>query len=73
MKPSIRHHLTELDRTLIELMNERARLFASAQGEAMSLTANVDDLLRRSGGPFPAAPLRAAFAALDDGCREAAR
>ena len=68
MKPGTRTHLTELDRTIVHLCNERARLVAAAgEGET---GAHVDDLLRRSAGPFPAAALREAFAAIDRGCRE---
>jgi hypothetical protein len=73
MNPSLRQHLTRLDRTLVDLFNERARLFAQAGEEAHRLSANVEDLLARSAGPFPAKPLREAFAALDRGCRGEAR
>jgi len=68
MKTAERHHLSVLDRTILRLLNERARLAQScAEGE---LTPHVEDLLRRSEGPFPAGALREAFAAVERGCRE---
>ncbi len=73
MKQALRHHLTHLDRTLISLFNERARLFAAAGREAEELQAHLDDLLARSPGPFPAREAEQLFAALDRGCREAGR
>lgn len=73
MKPSLRNHLTRLDRTLVDLFNERARLFAEAGEQRAALAASVDDLLARSAGPFPADELREAFAALDRGSRGARR
>jgi len=75
MKPATRHHLTILDRTIVQLLNERARLVRAqrpgtpTQDEGDS-TPFVDDLLRRSAGTFPAPALREAFEAIDRGCRE---
>lgn len=69
MNPGTQTHLTALDRTIVNLCNERARLIAAA-GDGDS-GAHVDDLLRRSPGPFPASALREAFDAIDRGCQEA--
>jgi hypothetical protein len=73
MKPSLRNHLIQLDRTLVDLFNERARLFTEAGEQASELRASVDDLLARSAGPFPATELRTAFEALDRGSLGARR
>ena len=70
MTPSTRHHLTLLDRTIMQLLNERARLISRNGKSANAAEAHVDDLLQRSAGPFPAGALRDAFAAIDRGCQE---
>ena len=67
------HHLTLLDRTLVSLLNERARLVAQDPEIQDSGDAHVNDLLRRSAGPFPAEELRATFTAIREGCRGADR
>jgi len=68
MNFTLRHQLTHLDRTLVELLNERARLCAQLEASRVQREACVDDLLRRSRGPFPAEALRETFAAIDRGC-----
>lgn len=79
MNASTNHHLTQLDRTLVMLLNERARLIARATpGEGISrgsfpLEAHLQDLLRRSDGPFPAGALREAFRTIHAGCEGVAR
>jgi hypothetical protein len=71
MNSSRRHHLTQLDRTIVQLFNERARLLCASTELEETVTAHVDDLLQRSTGPFPAEALRQAFEAIDRGCQEA--
>lgn len=76
-----RHQLTALDRALVHLLDERARLTRewaerdSTQDPTRDPIwgAFVDDLLARSDGDFPAVRLREVFAAVDAGCGEAAR
>ena len=68
MTPAQRHQLLTLDRALLALLNERARLISEIPaGEASS--ASADDLLRRHAGPFAVEPLRRILALLDEGCR----
>jgi len=66
--PALRHQVAHLDRTLLALCNERARLVASLPPEAANRGARADDLLRRNPGPLAAEDLRAIFAAIDRGC-----
>lgn len=73
MSAATLHHLTLLDRTIVSLLNERARLVALDPDMEHSADAHVQDLLRRSSGPFPADHLRTAFAAIRQGCQEVAR
>ncbi len=69
MNTHLRHHVTHLDRTIVALLNERARLFEQVDSaEAPLRGAHVEDLLQRSTGPFPAEALRDAFEAIDRGC-----
>jgi hypothetical protein len=68
MTPAPRHHVAHLDRTLLALLNERARLAAECEDGA---PVHMDDLLRRSDGPLDAQALRAIFAAIEAGCAEA--
>lgn len=71
MNPSDRHQLTHLDRAIARLLDERARV---ARGSGGPLPAPaLDDVLGRSTGEFPAASLRAVFAAVEQGCRQVAR
>jgi len=69
VRPGLRHQLIHLDRALMGLLNERARL-ARELGEDGAGT--VEDLLRRTRGAFPAPALRAVFEVIEAGCREAA-
>ena len=66
MNPALRTHLRALDRALLALADERARLLA---GERAS--ASLEDLLRRYGGPLPADSVRALFDALERACAAA--
>lgn len=68
MQPALRHQLAHLDRTLLALLNERARLLASVDAEDPGRPAMVEDLLRRHQGPFHADVLAALFAEIDAGC-----
>jgi hypothetical protein len=69
MKPTLRHQLTHLDRTIVELLNERAQLCLHLDSTEAQSAACIDDLLRRSSGPFEAEALREIFAAIERGCR----
>ena len=73
MKPTLRHQLTHLDRTIVELLNARAELCLALELTEPQSAACIDDLLRRSSGPFEAEALRDAFEAIERGCRGAGR
>lgn len=68
MTPAQRHQLLTLDRALLALLNERARLAAELPaGEAAP--AAMDDLLRRHEGLFAVSALRRLLPLLEEGCR----
>lgn len=71
MIPAQRLQLARLDRALLALLNERARLLAAVPAGAPGRAAAVADLLRRHDGPFDAAALHEVYAAIDRGCRAA--
>ncbi len=79
MNASTNHHLNQLDRTLVNLLNERARLVSSmdstqsAAAGAFAFESHLQDLLRRSKGPYPAAALRKTFESIQSGCGGGAR
>jgi len=66
MKPALRTHLRALDRALLALADERARLLADEPASA-----SLEDLLRRYEGPLPADAVRELFAALERACAAA--
>ena len=63
-----RHQLAHLDRSLLALANERARLLAEVDAEDPERSSAIDDLLRRNPGPLSAPGIRALLAALDEAC-----
>ena len=67
MNPAVRHQLSHLDRSLLALLNERVRLLRGVEDEALEPA--IEDLLRRSTGPFPPDALREVFRAVARGCR----
>lgn len=68
MQPQHRNHLSFLDRALLNLLEERARLAREAGGPA---PANLEDLCARATGDFPADALRQVMAAVEQGCAAA--
>lgn len=71
MNPAQRHQLLQIDRAVLHLLDERARLVAEIEPAASRGAAAepaVDDLLRRHRGPFPGAHVRTVFAAVRAGC-----
>lgn len=62
----LRTHLTTLDRTLLRLLEERARLCANAES-AEACAPSIEDLLRRADGDFDAARLTEVFRAIHEG------
>jgi hypothetical protein len=72
MNPCSRHQLNELDRALLALLDERARLISasapSASAPPGATTAALDDLLRRRDGPTGTDAVRRFFAAIDEAC-----
>jgi chorismate mutase len=68
MNASSRHHLSQLDRTIVHLLNERARLVAQDPAADHGADAHMRDLLQRSAGPFPADDLRKTFESIRSGC-----
>jgi hypothetical protein len=67
MNANFRHQLNHLDRALLALLDERARLVSSATVRSTT-TAAVDDLLRRRDGPIEAQAVRRFFEAVDEAC-----
>ena len=66
MNPSSRTHLRALDRALLALADERARLLRDEP-----IRGSLEDLLRRYEGPLPADSVRALFEALEGACAAA--
>ncbi len=73
MNPALRRQLRDLDRALLALLDERARLLATVPGDDPGRAAGVEDLLRRHDGPFPAQGIAEVFSAVDRGCKEPPR
>lgn len=68
MNPALQNQLRHLDRAILALLDERARLLADVEhGEAARATA-VDDMLRRHSGPLAADAVRDVFRAVDRAC-----
>ncbi|MCH2100489.1 MAG: hypothetical protein MK209_00985 [Planctomycetes bacterium] len=70
MQPALRYQLAHLDRTLLALLNERARLLSQVDLNDPGRKAMVEDLLRRHGGPFDASSLTSLFEVIDLGCQD---
>lgn len=66
MQPQTRNHLAFLDRALLNLLEERARLLTQ---EPVTAPANLEDLLMRATGDFDPSALPAVFAAIEVGCK----
>ena len=64
MQPQTRNHLAFLDRALLNLLEERARLLAEHD---VSAPANLEDLLLRASGDFDPEHLPAVFVAIEKG------
>ena len=62
----LRTHLTTLDRALLRLIEERARLCASAPSPEVCAPSS-EDLLRRADGDFDAERLTEVFEAIHEG------
>lgn len=65
MNPETRHQLRSLDRALLALIDERARLLASVDAGDTGRAAAVEDMLRRYEGPFSAEGIREVFETID--------
>lgn len=65
MQSQTRNHLAFLDRALLNLMEERARLVAQ---ENLPAPANLEDLLLRASGDFDPSALAEVFAGIQAGC-----
>ncbi|MCP5021518.1 MAG: hypothetical protein GY930_07050 [bacterium] len=70
MNAGTRHHITQIDRTILQLLNERARLAPPGEGASVDHEPHVLDLMRRSPGPYPAKGLRRTFETIYAGCEE---
>ena len=69
MSLQLRHQLTALDRALMSLLDERARLVCEETGPPPS--SPIEDLLARSTGDFPGDALRRVMDEVDAGCSAA--
>jgi chorismate mutase len=65
MTPALKNQLRHLDGAIVQLLDERARLLASAAIDDPARAASIDDLLRRHVGPCSPELLREVFAVLD--------
>lgn len=72
MIPALRNQLAHLDRALLALVDERARLLAAVPGDDPGRAAAVDDLRRRHQGGFASELLAELYALIDRGCAGAA-
>jgi chorismate mutase len=68
MNPALRNQLRHLDRAILALLDERARLLANVAHEDALRASAVDDMLRRHSGPLAADAVRDVFAAVDRAC-----
>lgn len=68
MKPAARNQLRNLDRALLALCDERARLLSEVPAADPGRAAAVEDMLRRHDGPTPPEAVREIFAAVDRHC-----
>jgi chorismate mutase len=68
VNPALRHQLRSLDRALLSMIDERARLLAGVETDDPGRAPAVDDMLRRHDGPFPAEGVREVFDAVDRHC-----
>lgn len=70
MNPTHRHQLLRLDRALLALLEERARLVRiTPEGDTSFAGPDVDDLLARSRSVLDAGDLRGLLARIDRACR----
>jgi len=68
MNPALQNQLRHLDRAILALLDERARLLANVAREDPLRASAVDDMLRRHSGPHAADAVRDVFAAVDRAC-----
>jgi chorismate mutase len=73
MNPALRNQLMHLDRAILSLIDERARLLGQVSSIDPLRASAVDDMLRRHEGPFDAESVRTVFAAIDRACARFAR
>lgn len=65
MRPALKNQLRDLDRALLALLDERARLLEEVESDDAGRKAAIDDMLRRHAGPTSAEAIREIFAAID--------
>jgi chorismate mutase len=71
MIPDTRQQLRHLDRAILALVDERARLLSSTpRGESASAV-GMDDILRRYNGPLPAQEIEHLFGQIERVCAAA--
>ena len=68
MNPALQNQMRHLDRAILALLDERARLLANVAREDPLRASAVDDMLRRHSGPLAADAARDVFAAVDRAC-----
>jgi hypothetical protein len=69
MKPALRNQLRHLDQTLVQILDERARLLAETEPGDPGRAPSVEDLLRRHDGPCPPEVIREIFAVVERASR----
>jgi hypothetical protein len=70
---ALRAQLRHLDRVLLALLDERARLLSEVEAGDPGRVAAIEDMLRRHQGPFSAPGVAAVFRSIDAHCDGFAR
>jgi len=73
MHAPLRNQLRNLDRILLALLDERARLLAAVEAGDPGRAPAIEDMLRRHDGPFPAEGVLDVFGAVERHCARFAR
>ena len=68
MNPASKNQLRELDRALLALIDERARLLSQVALDDPGRRPSIEDMLRRHAGPFSAQGIADVFAAIERHC-----
>jgi len=71
MTSASRNHLARIDLALVQLLQERARITQAQPEDTQTTAARVEDLLRRTEGPFAGPVLAQILQLAAEGCGDA--